>query len=478
MKAKQISIRLAACCFLLLACIVATPARAHDGGDSTVAAASTQYTKSRVFVLVFGKNYRRDWETPVKMQRLDITKQELKLVALKGGFESISMNMATRDSVQMVLRTVDKSMEKLLKKWQKHTPIRAIMQDFISSSEPYAALTVPTMADALGLVHTNPVLYYVDDTAFGKYHQWFAGKVCILEERIPVRAGTTHEEMDAPFTKLQKDNHAIVQQRELLKARLLDMIFGDWDRHPGQWNWGSVDSAGMKYLYPVPVDRDMVYFNSTGAFIAYIRLWAVHYARGFKGKIRKMYQFNRKARDFDRELLNGLSAGDWENTIREVQFKLSDSIIDAAVSHLPREVYAFRGEEIKRKMKSRRDGLYPAAMKYYNHLARHVYIMASDQPDFFKVTKTNGRTEVSVYNTGAETGQGRVYYRALDRRSKRLYLVGVADNDKTELTPHAGVKIKVIKDTQHNRHKYDIRARNLKILGKSVNTLGQPGVKN
>jgi hypothetical protein len=398
----QIYTRIAKGIMFLIICIQASPARSYyyDAGDSMVAAASQKYKKNGLGKLVFGTNYRKDWETPVKMQSLDIRKEHggLTITALKGGFESISINMVTNDSVQMVLRTIDKDLKKLISKRLRHTWIQSITQDIVSSSEPYAPLTVRVMAKALGLTTADPKLFYVDDTAFGKYHEFFAGKVCLLEERIPVKPGTRHEEMDAPFTRVLADNHNIVLQKELLKARLFDMIMADWDRHPGQWNWGSYDSAGKKYFYPVPVDRDMVYFNSNGLFLGYIRIYAVHYLRGFRSRICKLYSFNKKERDFDRLLLNELSAADWAATIREVQERLSDPVIDLSVNQMPKEILAIRGDEIKRKLKSRRDGLYPAAMKYYRHLAKQVYIVASDKSDFFKVTRNNKEIDVATYN--------------------------------------------------------------------------------
>ena len=256
------------------------------------------------------------------------------------------------------------------------------------------------------------------------------------------------------------------------------MIVGDWDRHPGQWNWGSYDSAGKKYFYPAAVDRDMVYFNSNGLFLKYIRIYSVHYLRGFRTRICKLYSFNKKARNFDRLLLNGLSADDWTETIKEVQYRLNDSVIEVAVNRMPPEIVALRGNEIKQKLRSRRNGLLPAAMKYYSRLAKHVYLEASDKPDFYKATSSAGQTDVTIYDSADETEISCIYHRTFKRKeTKRVYLVGVANDDKTELQSGGGTKIKIIRAGQKNMHKYDIRQKNLKKLGLSVNNLGQPGFK-
>ncbi len=99
-----------------------------------------------------------------------------------------------------------------------------------------------------------------------------------------------------------------------------------------------------------------------------------------------------------------------------------------------------------------------------------------DKPDFFKTTANGRKTDLAIYNSSEETENSRIYHRTFDKKqTKRVYLVGVADNDKTDLRP--GVRIKIIKAGHNHIRKYDVRQKNLKLLGKSVNNLGQPGFK-
>ncbi len=37
--------------------------------------------------------------------------------------------------------------------------------------------------------------------------------------------------------QLRSDNDNRVKPDAFAKARLFDMIIGDWDRHEGQWRW-------------------------------------------------------------------------------------------------------------------------------------------------------------------------------------------------------------------------------------------------
>ena len=47
------------------------------------------------------------------------------------------------------------------------------------------------------------------------------------------------------------ENDHLVLQEVVLKARLLDMLIGDWDRHADQWRWGEIDANNEKYYYKV-----------------------------------------------------------------------------------------------------------------------------------------------------------------------------------------------------------------------------------
>ena len=39
---------------------------------------------------------------------------------------------------------------------------------------------------------------------------------------------------------LHKDEKYTVDEKEYIKARLFDMLIGDWDRHSDQWRWGRI----------------------------------------------------------------------------------------------------------------------------------------------------------------------------------------------------------------------------------------------
>ena len=47
----------------------------------------------------------------------------------------------------------------------------------------------------------------------------------------------------------------------LLRARLLDMLIGDWDRHDDQWRWVAFEE-GKHDFKAIPRDRDQAFCES------------------------------------------------------------------------------------------------------------------------------------------------------------------------------------------------------------------------
>ena len=125
-------------------------------------------------------------------------------------------------------------------------------------------------------------------------------------------------------------------------------------------------------IYPIPVDHDQAYFNSTGALVPMVRPFTMKHIVGFREKGMKLTTLNRKEWDFDKLLLGKLTEEDWRAGIRSFQSKLTDAVLLAAAQRLPREVYAIQGAELQRRLRSRRDAMLDEGMKYYRFLQEHV----------------------------------------------------------------------------------------------------------
>ena len=108
----------------------------------------------------------------------------------------------------------------------------------VSAEHPYGALVVPLLADAAQVVHSEPKYYFVpDDPALGLYRKIFANKICLLESYEPGSDESDTKSTAKVIDKLIDDSKNHVDQEAVLRARLLDMMIGDWDRHFDQWRF-------------------------------------------------------------------------------------------------------------------------------------------------------------------------------------------------------------------------------------------------
>lgn len=406
--------------------------------DSVVAAASGKYQNMNFLKRLFlGKNYRAEWSQPAKMAVFNIRTVKGGMTAgeLGGGQQTKSLRLKDKQGEEWVLRTVDKEVEKALSPVMRKTFVRKIVQDMVSASHPYAALTVSELAKAAKVVAPEPVLFFVpEDPAIGEHYKIFANTVCMLEKREPTPDKSETEDTEDMIKDLVKQQDHLVIQEQVLRARLLDMLVADWDRHIGQWRWGKIDSGKYQYYYAIPRDRDFAYFDSRGILVNVMSWISLPHMRGFTEESKGLKRLNHKSIFFDNNFLNELDRSSWERIITEFQQQLSDSVISKAIRRIPPEVYAISGQEIERKLRSRRDGLLENGIKYYKELASAVHVMGTDKQDFFRVSRNGADIAVAVYTyNGKDTGD--LTYRRVFTRSEtsEIFLEGFGDDDHFEI---------------------------------------------
>jgi hypothetical protein len=416
--------------------------------DNVTISASDKYKNPTGFKKrVLGNNYREEWSTPINLKLFNIRKEKggLTIASLGGGKQTKTLRLTDKNGKEWTLRSVDKDPEKAVPDALRGSLAQGIVQDMISASHPYGALVVPALSRALGIMEVERELYFVpDDPALGIYRPLFANTVCMLEEREPAAAGNTKSTAKI-INKILEDHDNNVDQQTYLTARLLDNVVGDWDRHFDQWKWGTRDTGKGKLYYPVPKDRDMAFFNSNGLLLNYLSKNQFKYLQGFKKYIYDVRWLNWEARDIDRLFLNRLSAGDWMNSINNLQQKLTDAVIDSSVTRLPREIYPLDAAVISQKLKSRRDVLSKQGMIFYKFLSKDVNVLGSNGQEYFKVQNNGDGLQVIVYKKNKNTDStGIVYNRTFDPKiTKEIRLYGLNGNDKFEIDENASSKIKV-----------------------------------
>ena len=242
-----------------------TNAQQYRTKDSITVAISPAYDSvSKTHRFFLGENYRKLWATPVRMRIVDLQKEHggMKIVQLGGGMQTRSLRLEDASGREWALRTIQKYPERGLPKNLRATIAKDIVQDQISTGHPFSALIVPPLADALDIPHANPEIIYIgDDPALGEYRKDFANAAYLLEERMP----TGYEKSDNTLKaqrKVEEDNDTHIEQKLVLRARLLDFVVGDWDRHEDNWRWLKIedkDKGEKEYiLFPVTGTRSFI----------------------------------------------------------------------------------------------------------------------------------------------------------------------------------------------------------------------------
>lgn len=428
----------------LIVTSVATPFK-----DSVVVAVNDKYEKATGMQRIFlGNNYRKEWATQVHLKVFNISKEKggFKIVSLGGGKETKSLRLVDTKGKEWTLRSINKNPEGALPEEFRGSVASGIVQDLISASHPYGALAIPDLAKAARVVVPSPTMYFIpDDPAFGFYRPLFANTVCSLEEREPTPDGADTKSTAKVINKLYEDNDDRIDQPAVLRARLLDMLIGDWDRHFDQWRFGEADTGKGKLYYPIPRDRDQVFFKGQGLVINGAALDLLPYLKGFRKDIPRVNWFNWSTRDFDRLFLNRLSQQEWINITEEFKRSITDDVIAAAVKKMPSEIYALNGQKIIDKLKTRRDILTKAALKYYDFLSKEVNIVGSNQKEFFKVSGIGNNVLVNVFKRKNDNDSVALMYSRLfdNKHTKEIHLYGLNDNDKFEIDEQVKSKINV-----------------------------------
>ncbi len=410
-----------------------------------------------------GQNYRPEWSVPVNMKVFSLKKSGLIIESLGGGRHTKSLTLAdTIQKKKWVLRTVDKSKTEAIPTNFQGDISSDIIKDLNSASHPYGALVVPDLAKPLNITVAHPELFYVpDDPSFGFYRKLFAGKVCMLEEKDPALYKISAKSTATVFKKMVDENDYRPNQPAVLKARLLDMLIGDWDRHFDQWKWIERETPNGIIYDPVPKDRDQALFYSDGLITKLITGRAMPFLKGYQNDFPDMDWLNYTARDFDRLFLTEPNAGDWQRSIANMKNLLTDSVIRNAVHKLPPEIFAINGEKIIQKMISRRDNLPKRGMDYYDFISKKVNVVGSNRKEYFKVSNTAEGLQVRVYAREKGNDTSLIMYNRVFNPSvtKEIRLFGLNDDDVFDIDTTASSRIKLRIIGGQGNDTFDIRGK-------------------
>ena len=422
--------------------------------------------------MLLGGHYRESHRLELEFPVLDLSTEQggLSPVRVGGGNQTNSLRLEDPSGGQWALRSTTKDSSRLLPyPLNEAFFVTLLVEDSYTATHPAAALAIPPMAVAVGVFHTRPRLLYLPDQPGLLDTRGYISDEVVLLERRPKRPkeGTLPAHLGGdlvstrPIKYLSTSDMLLkiedkpwkhrVDGEMMLRARLLDLFVGDWDRHEDQWRFiRTTLDDGTNLYYPIPRDRDQAFSNYDGGllFLARMASPGVRVLRPFRDDIDRLTWLTYNARFIDPVLLNRIPRERWMQIAEEVQASLTDEVIARGMAQWPEEAYELDGAELEEKLRARRDQLADAAAEFYEKINENVEIVGSEHRDLIDVAFVD-RDAVTVAIRRFKEGPDSVPYfertfYASDTDEIRIY--GLSGRDKLVIhgEPHKAITVRFV----------------------------------
>ena len=435
--------------------------------------------KSAFHRFLFGQHYRKYYSLPIeaRIATIDTLKGGLKPIREGGGHQSVSLRMSDPQGREYIMRAMKKSATVFLQsvafkdqyvvnEFEK-TYAEDFLFDFYTTSHPYSSFAIGGMSDQIGLRHTNPILYYIPkQNGLGEFNASFGDQLYMVEER-PADNHLDGKNFGKPsniigtddmMLNLHKDEKYTVDEKEYIKARLFDILLGDWDRHSDQWRWAEYKEDGKVIYRPIPRDRDQAFVKYDGALLSLImNMPPLRHMRTFKGDRINVKWLGREPYPMDLAFLKTAGEKEWVEQAKYIQENLTDADIDVAFKNMPKEVQDETVDEIKAKLKSRKKDLQKYAREYSDVLDKTVMIAGTDKKDKFVLNHNVKKgIEIQVFRIKKEGDELLYTKNVTDAKTKNLWIYGLDDNDVFEVKGNEKSSIKIRLIGGQNNDTYNI----------------------
>lgn len=427
--------------------------RQSSFGDSISMPISTKYKASASKEFFWGKHYRKEWGTIVSFPVLDMKtfKGGLTPDKMGGGHQSKSLRVIAGDGKEYVLRTVEKDLTPLVPENLRGTFLHKQANDQLSMVHPYGALIVARLSNKLGIFHMNPEIFFVPNTeALKEFRDTIGGRLCYFEER-PTGKGWEKDPI-ANYADEIKNTEDILEnfakstkyrmdENELLKVRLFDMMLNDFDRHEDNWNWAKYEKDSITLYKAFAKDRDHALSKVDGLLMHFIAMpWAIRPLENMTNRVKDILGVNYAARNLDRQFLNELTKEEWRQTISNIQSSLTNEEIKEAVDLVPPEVNKYSGDFLKKRLIQRKDNLSKYGMKYYRKLNKYVTVTGSAKDERFSIVFLDDALSVTGMSEKNDTFYHRIFY---PDQTKEVNIYGLESKDNFTFSGNAKNKFKV-----------------------------------
>ncbi len=457
------------------------------------------YDRSGFYKFLWGDRYRSYFGQPVEapVVNLDTLYGGLKATKEGGGHQSFSLRLEDENKKEYGMRSLRKSALKFLKfrlpgisyneDDYRDTWAEEVISDFFTTAHPFMQLVINPLAEAIDVNHSDKELFYVPkQEGLGEYNADFGDELYYIERRpsdeqynykgyrrtITDNSGevTDFESTTDMLERIKSDESYTIDEKNFIRARIFDMLIGDWDRHQDQWRWIEYDKDnGETEFMPVPRDRDNVFPRFDGAAMKFIKLIVPNTRmwQTFDGEINSVKWLNNSGSKLDKVLLTKYGPETWAEEAKIIQERITPEVIEKAFLKLPEEVRDETAEFIKKSLLERLKTLPEKALEYGQYLNRIVAISGTEKDDIFEVVRMeNGNTSVTIKRLFSDEKNEVIYERVFnDKETKQIWLYGLGDDDVYKVSGEGNSKTKIKIIGGYGEDVYDIEnKRKLKVF--------------
>lgn len=418
----------------------------------------------------WGKHYRYMYgvevEAPVAV--LDTLYGGLKVERAGGGNQTQSLRLIGKGDKEYNMRAIQKDPYQFLKssgyndldaqQYFKDTAIQEVLEDFYTASHPYGAFAIPRLAGAVELSHTHPKLFYIPkQKALGDFNDIHGDRLYMIVEKPDEDFNSTHmfgynEEVESTpdlFEKLREDEKNKLDEIEYIRARIFDLLVGDWDRHEDQWRWAQKDvEVDNNEFLAIPRDRDQVFANFDGKFLEFLQkfIGRTRQFGRFGPDIEFVANFSESGTNLDRALLQHTTKKDWYEQAEYIRERITPEVVDKAFAEVPKEIQDDVNEQIKKDLLARAQNLESIIDRFYADFIRFQTLKATDKDDHIVLTKLeNGMLRAEAYRLKDGEDAEMLFDKTLsDAETDELWVYGLDDDDLIEVKGDASTKMKIV----------------------------------
>jgi len=422
-------------------------------------------TKGRAYRFLWGNHYRQYYSMPIRARvaTLDTLYGGIKSAIEDDGDHYRSLLLTDKTGDEYTMRAVKKNATRFLQtvafkdqaveKDFRDTYTEDFIMDFYTTAHPYTPLVIGKLADKIGVNHTNPVLYFIPkQNPLGLFNEDFGNELYFIEER-PMNGFTNLRSFGKPpkivsteemLGNLHDSEKYSIDEKAYIRARLFDMLIGDWDRQKDHCRWGAYNENGRVVYRPIPFNRDQAFTKFDGKLLSILmNIPAFRNMKSFGQNLKNVKWFNRESYPLDIALVSGSDQKTWITEARYIKNNLSDDAIEKAFNNLPKETRDAAINKIKAQLRIRKTHLESYAKQYYLILQKTILLTGTERKDKFVITRSHNKTTVQTYNVTGDKSvlvNEKTYHCP---QTKELWIYGLGGEDTFEAKGKGNKKIKI-----------------------------------